>query len=240
MNLAWTKSIVTCPNIVYTLSDGANAPITQAFITLGVNKFTINPPVTIADVNTYNFKVHGVIGTNPVYTNNEVSFTVTITNQCGSSVLTTSAISPISYDILSGSPLDVPYTWTRTPTVCPDLTFTLTDNSNVVVTPSYLTLGTNKLTISASSISDVGTYNYKLVGSIGTNPVYKSTSVSFSITITNQCASVTITSFPFTDVTYDITETTPSIITLTWTPSLSTCGSITYQLLDSSNNPISY
>lgn len=74
MSLAWTKSIAVCPDIVYSLSDGANSPIIQSFITLGANKLTITPLVTVADVNTYNFKVHGVIGTNPVYTNNEVSF----------------------------------------------------------------------------------------------------------------------------------------------------------------------
>ncbi len=72
----------------------------------------------------------------------------------------------------------------------------------------------------------MGTYNLQIVGSVA---AYTSTTVYFTLYVTQVCASTVITSTAISSYTYDVDSgTTDTIATLAWTQSQSGCAAITY------------
>jgi hypothetical protein len=145
--LTWTNSNAACTSqISYYLSDGVNSPVTSlTFITIVTNsKVVIGSTITSSDIGTYNLKVHGKIQSGSrEYVHQEESFTLTITNVCGSATITKSALEPLTHDISDPNQLIITFAWSHSPTSCPALVFSLTDTLNVPISPAFLSLGTN-------------------------------------------------------------------------------------------------
>jgi hypothetical protein len=102
----------------------------------------------------------------------------------------------------------VEFSWSYTPTFCPSLTFSILDSSNNPVSPSYLTLGSNKLNVLSNSQGDIGTHTLKLRGTLG---AYTYSDLALSVTITDSCVAVTILTSSITNMEKDIAD--PSAVT---------------------------
>lgn len=120
-----------------------------------------------------------------------------------------------------------------------------TDQANGVFTLVNDTTNNGTLTIASSNPLKVGTYNMVLVGKtadeaapVTDSGIYTSTSLPFTVTITNNCVTSAVTTFVPADVGTSATNTTVYNINsaqqtytfTTWTAPFSYCGTFNYSI----------
>ena len=153
-----------------------------------------------------------------------MSFTITVTDICGSATLTANALGTTSYTYAVGATalsISIP-AFTNSQASC-TLTYSIVDATNTAnAGPSFITIaqpgsvgGNPTVSVSTSSTGDVGTYTVKIKGEITghATPAY---SEALTIVV-DLCTGVTLTTSSISDVTRDISESyTHNIVTLSW------------------------
>jgi hypothetical protein len=119
------------------------------------------------------------------------TFTLTVTDQCGSATITPATISAQTYYIYSSS-LSVTFSAFTSSYSCGSFTYTALCNS--AVCPSFISFDSSTLTFTVYSVTggDAGTYSIVVTGTLSSTSSLSSTS-TFVLTVIDPCISATIT-----------------------------------------------
>ena len=99
-----------------------------------------------------------------------ISFQVSVTNICPTAAVTTSAIGPFAYEILTSAPIVATFDeWTCSQSLCGTFTYSLTTKGGSPLEP-FITFSpsTRTVTIQTSNPLDAGSYQYVLTGKLPT------------------------------------------------------------------------
>jgi hypothetical protein len=185
-------------------------------------------------IGTYILKLYGYIsGYNSV--NAYVEFDLVLDNYCYYCTIDSQSISDLTYDINSLSVITLAFlNWTVTnflyspyTDVCSAITYTLINQDLSSADTSVINIdGNNYVEVYTIDSSKVGILNLRIVGSIGS---YVTAYEDFIITITNVCASTSITPATVSNKNYNIYDSVLTISVNNFT-SADSCGDFKYTI----------
>ena len=130
-----------------------------------------------------------------------MTFTVDIRDNCENVIITKSADKTETYREKDPAHDIIGFTFTEDIGTCGSFIFTCTDNSGNLIDTSIFTFDstTPKITVQTNLLSDVGTYNLKVIGTLGS---WGSSEILVTVVIEIGCADTTITPDTIVTQTY--------------------------------------